>query len=51
MFGLIGSDMRDGSKHISRVSSRSLNAVSVVDAALASLMVHIEVLQVVVKVD
>lgn len=35
---------------ISAMSCRTLDAVSVVDAALSSLMIYIEVLQIVVKV-
>ena len=51
MFGFVGGNMRDSGKDIAAVSSSTLDAVSVVDATLASLVVDIKVPEVVVKVD
>lgn len=43
--------MRDCCEDIGAMRSRAFNAVSVVDPALASFMVDVEVLEVVVEVD
>lgn len=51
MLGLVSSDMGHGGKDIAAVSGSTLDAVAVVDATLASLMIDIKVAQVVVKVD
>lgn len=51
MLGFVSCDMRDGGEDIAAVSSSTLNAVSVVDATLACLVVDIKVPEVVVKVD
>lgn len=45
------SDVRDGGEDICRVRRTALYAITVVNASLASLCVHIEVLQVVVEID
>jgi hypothetical protein len=51
MLALVCGNVRDGSKDLGRVGSAALDAISVVDAALSCLSIHIEVLQVIVKVD
>ena len=51
MFALVDCDVGNGHKNIGTVGGRALDAVVVVDAVLAHLMVDIEVLEVVVKVD
>ena len=51
VLGLIRRNVRDGGEDICAVSRGPLNAVSVVDAALAGLVVDVKVLQVVVEVD
>ena len=50
MFGLVSSDVRDGCKDIAAMGCSTLDAVAVIDAALASLVVDIKVAEVVVKV-
>ena len=51
MSALVGHDVENGRENVGAVGGRALNAVAVVDAALAGLMVDVEVLEVVVKVD
>lgn len=51
MLSFVGGDMRDRGKDIAAVSSSTLDAVSVVDATLASFVVDIKIPEVVVKVD
>ena len=51
MLGLVGSDVGDRGEDICAVRGGALDAVPVVDAALASLMINVEVLEVVVEVD
>ena len=51
MLALVGGDVRNSGEDITRVGSRALDAVSMVDATLAGLGVHIEPLKVVVEVD
>lgn len=51
VLGLVGGDVRHGGENVGRVGSRPLNAISVVDASLSGLGVHVEALQVVVEVD
>lgn len=51
MFGLVSSDMGDGGKNIAAVGGGTLDAVTVVDATLSSLVVDVKVSQVIVKVD
>ena len=51
MLGLVRSDVRDGGEDVCAVRRGPLNAVSVVDSALAGLVVDVKVLQVVVEVD
>lgn len=51
MLALVRRNMRHGSEHVRTVCSRAFNAVSVIDATLASFMVHIKVLEIVVEVD
>jgi hypothetical protein len=51
MLSLVGSDMGDGCKDIAAVSGSALDAVTVVDATLSSLVVDIEGAEVVVEID
>ena len=51
MLGLVGSDVRDSGKNIAAMSGGTLNAVTVVDATLACLMIDIEATQVVVEIN
>lgn len=51
MLGLVGGDMRDGGEDVGGMCGRSFNAISVVNAALPSLMIDVEVLEIIVKVD
>lgn len=51
MLRLVGGDVRDGGKDVGAVSSGSLDAVAVVDASLAGLVVDVKVGQIVVEVD
>ena len=51
MFALVGHDVENSHENVGAVGRRVLDAVAVVDAALAGLMVDVEVLEVVVKVD
>jgi hypothetical protein len=51
MFGLVSGDVRDGSKDICAVCGRTFDAIPVVDTTLSGLVIDIEVLKVVVKVD
>lgn len=51
MLCLISGDMRDGGKDIAAVSCSSLDAVSVVDASLSCLVVHVKVAKVIVEID
>lgn len=50
MLRLVGSNVRDGCKDITAMGSRALDAVPVIDTAFASLLVHIEVPEIVIKV-
>ena len=50
MLALIRRDVRNRRKDVRAVCGRALNAIPVVDAALARLVVDVEVLQVVVEV-
>ena len=51
MFALVGGDVRYGGKDVGAMGSRTLDAVSVVYAALPGFVVDVKVLEVVVKVD
>lgn len=51
VLGLVRRDVRHGRKDVGAVGRRALDAVAVVDAALARLVVDVKVGQVVVKVD
>jgi hypothetical protein len=51
VLGLVRGDVADGREHVRAVRGGALDAVAVVDAALAGLVVDVEVLQVVVEVD
>ena len=51
MLGLVCSDMRHRREYVSAVRGGAFDAVAVVDAALARLVVDVEVLEVVVEVD
>lgn len=51
VLALVRGDVRDGREDVGAVGGAALDAVAVVDAALARLVVDVEVLQVVVKVD
>lgn len=51
MLRLEGSDVRDSREDIARVGGSPFNAVSVIDASLASLCVYVKVLQVVVEIN
>jgi len=51
VLAFIGSDVGDGGEDVTRVGRRPLDAVPVVDTALAGLSINVEVLQVVVEVD
>lgn len=51
MLGLVGSDVGDGRKDITAVCCSTLDAVTVVDATLAGLVVNIEGAEVVVEID
>ena len=50
VLGLVARDARHGGEDVSAVSGRALHAVAVVDAAVAGLLVQVEVAQVVVEV-
>ena len=51
VLALVRGDVRDGGEDVGRVGRGALDAVPVVDAALARLAVDVEVLEVVVEVD
>lgn len=51
MLALVCSDVGHSGKNIGRMRSGAFDTVSVVDAALSSLGIHIEVLQVIVEID
>jgi hypothetical protein len=51
MFALVGGNVRYGGEDIGAVGSGTLDAVSVVYAALPGFVVDVEVLEVVVKVN
>ena len=51
VLGLVGGDVRDGGEDVGAVRGAPLDAVAVVDAAFAGLVVDVEVLEVVVEVD
>lgn len=51
MLGFVGSDVRDSSKDVAAVGGGTLDAVAVVDTALASLVVDVKVAEVVIKVN
>jgi uncharacterized protein (UPF0212 family) len=51
MLSLVGGDVGDGGKDVCTVGRAPLDAVAVVDTALAGLVVDVKVLEIVVKVD
>jgi len=51
MLTLIGSDVGDSGENVGAVSSGSLDAISVVDTAFSGLVIHVKVLEIIVKVD
>lgn len=51
MLGLVSGNVRNGGEDIGAVGSRAFDAVSVVYATLACLVIDIKVLEVIVKVD
>lgn len=51
MLGLVSGNVTDCSENVCAVSSSTLDAVTVIDTTLASLMIDIKVLQVVVEID
>ena len=51
MLALISSDVRNGGEHIGAVGGGSLDAVPVINTALACFVIHVKILKVVVKVD
>jgi hypothetical protein len=51
MFAFVCRDVGDSGENIARVGRSSFNAVSVVDATLSSLGIHIEILQVIVEIN
>ena len=51
VLALVGGDVRDGCEDVAGVGGGALDAVAVVDAALAGLGIDVEELQVVVEVD
>lgn len=51
VLALICSDMRHSCEDVCAMRGGALNAVAMVDSALASLVVDIEILQVVVEID
>ena len=51
MFGLVGSDVRNGSKDVGSMSSSALDTISVVYTAATCFTVAVKVLEVVVEID
>src|SRR5277367_6555801 len=51
MFRLVCGDMRDGGEYVCTMSGGPFDAVSVVNASFACLVIDVKVLKVVVKVD
>lgn len=51
MLGLVSGNVRNGGEDIGAVGSRAFDAVSVVYATLACLVIDIKVLEVIIKVD
>ena len=51
VLGLVRGDVRDSGEDVSTMSGATLDAVAVVDAALASFVVDIKILEIVVKID
>ena len=51
MLGLVGGDVGDGGKDVGTVGGGAFYTVTVVDAALASFVVDIKILEIVVKID
>lgn len=51
MLRFISRDMRHGGKDIATVCRSSLDAVSVIDASLSCLVVHVKVAEVIVEID
>jgi hypothetical protein len=51
VLGLVGGDVADGGEDVGAVGCGALDAVAMVDAALAGLVVDVKVGEVVVKVD
>ena len=43
--------MRDSGKDVSAVCGGTLNAVSVIDSALARFVINVEILEIVVEID
>jgi hypothetical protein len=51
MLALVGGDMRNGGENVRTVRRGTFDAISVVNSAFARFVVHVKVLQIVVKVD
>jgi hypothetical protein len=51
MFRLVGGDMRDSREYVCTMSGGSFDAVSVINASFACLVIDVKVLKVVVKVN
>ena len=51
VLALVRRDVRHRREHVRTVRGRALDAVSVVDATLAGLVINVEVLEVVVEID
>ena len=51
MLGFIGGDVRDSGEDVSAVCGGTLNAVSVIDSALARFVINVEILEIVVEID
>lgn len=51
VLGFVRGDVRDGCENIRTMSRGPLDTVPMVDAALASFMINVEILQIVVEVD
>ena len=51
MFGFVRGDMRYGGENIGAMGRAPLDAVAVVDSTFTRFVVHVEVLEVVVKID
>lgn len=51
MFALVGGDVGDGGEDVGAVGGGTLDAVAMIDAALACFVINVKVLEVVVEVD